>query len=68
MLLQVMRNIDEDINRLTDILSAELAGEWYDHTEVQFLVERLMPKCPEIAQSLSNIARRMAVPPLAKCG
>jgi hypothetical protein len=49
-----------ELQRLYCILMAELEGRPIDSDEVRRLVEHLREKCPDIAVTLTLIARRIA--------
>ena len=55
----------EDLNKLSEILVAELSGKRIDHDEARSLAESLSANCPVIADTLGRIRERMTTPAYA---
>lgn len=55
-----MKHPSDDIERLTDILEAELEGRPVDRDEARRLARRVAEDCPDIALTMSRVAARMA--------
>lgn len=56
-----------DVKRLNEILWAEINGLPFDAVEADSLAERLLDLCPDIAETLAILRRRIAPQLLADC-